>query len=229
MQGLLMPDSVLLQTHGFEDDFHATLSGFTNSGTVAHVGEAGGVITLTTGTTANNEAFRHETAKTFLLAAGKPLRFRARVSFVDASTTTGALFVGISSEAGAALVANGGAAMKAGAQTTLGFAKFTGQSTWTCYSKVNATDQSDVLSEANKGNLSGRAQTLGSYQVLGIDFLPDSPTTALATYTIDDIEVCKHRISLASAAIAAPILFVKTTTTDAQVLRADLWSAFQNR
>lgn len=229
MQGLNTAENNLRLTHGIVDDFDGSLAGWTDSGTVAVQDEAGGVIKLTTGTTAEDEAFRHRTKKSFLLGLTKPLRFIGTIKFTDASTTTGAVALGLSSVAGAAMIADGGLSVKAGSQTTLALVKLTGETEWRCFTQVGTTILNDILSSSNKNNVLGQSiGPDGTQQELTIEVVTNA-SDAVVAYSIDGEIVCRHRISLSGAALATPVAFVKTTNTTAQSAYSDYIDCQQKR
>lgn len=219
-------------THGIVDDFTYDLGGWTDGGdgAIAFPDIAGGDISLTTGTTANNEHYRHTTAKTFLPATNKPLVFESSASFVDASGATGAVAFGVTSKAGANLIADGGLSVASGSQTSFLFVKLTGESNWRCYSKVGSTELSTLLSATNSDNESGVAQSPSSTkQKFRIELTPNA-TDCLVAFLIDDTVVCYHTISLSGAVVAACVPgYLKTTNTTEQTLAVDYVQCWQAR
>lgn len=234
MRDINLPEQFTLArlTHGIFSDFHEDPAGWTESGgTSALIDGAGGIFTLVTGTTANNEAFLHSEAEGFKAVNNKPIVFEARSAFTDASGATGALAIGLSSLAGAAIIANGGLAVSTSSGSSFLFVKLTGESNWRCFSRIaSGTAESTLLSASVSDNLSKIAQSpSASYQRLRIEIWPNA-TDCLVTYKIDDVIVCQHKVDLASAEEMHVLAgFVKTTTTDAQTLNTDYAGAFQTR
>ncbi|WP_437187849.1 hypothetical protein SH668x_001260 [Planctomicrobium sp. SH668] len=234
MKGIALPESFHNRRLTFvhESDFATVDAGYTTGGTVAAANALNGEATLTTGTTANNEAFV-ATKKNLLLSPGRPIVFTARVKHADASPDTSAIAVGISDQAGAGLIQNGGLAIKSGGMYGAMFVKYTGSKYWSCVTSAGAagtTVQTAVLNLVDRNNLSKKEfKPSGSYQTLEIEVIPTYGMFEIA-YSIDGVVVAKHgAIDITNATLMAAVLFAKTTTTDAQVLTADYWQIAQKR
>lgn len=221
-------------THGIFSDFHEDPAGaaWTEAGATAALADgAGGIFNLVTGTTANNEGYLCSIAEGFKAVNNKPIIFESRSAFADASGATGAVAIGLTSLAGAALIADGGLAVSTSSGSSFLFVKLTGESNWRCFSRIAAgTAQSTLLSASVSDNLSKLAQSpSASYQRLRIEIWPNA-TDCLVTYKIDDVIVCQHRIDIASAEEMHVLAgFVKTTNTTAQTLTTDYAGAWQTR
>lgn len=109
MKLLEFPDALILRrVHGFFDDFewyispHRWTSLSADAGVTAPVEAStttaiGGVLTMSTGATDNNEVAFATTNKVFLLANEKPLIFETCIQFTEANTDDANVCVGFSS------------------------------------------------------------------------------------------------------------------------------------
>ena len=194
----LPPLSAMDDYHSIESDFchdrdtsDWTLTG--DAAASANIGDAvGGILALQVGGTADNDECYVESAnETFKFAANKPLRFRARVQFTEASTNKDNIIVGLKDAVAAnTLLDDGGgpAASYSGAV----FFKEDGQTLWTVEASIAGTQTTKQLTAAN--TLTGKAYTAGTtslYQWLTIEFNPVSSTSAEIVFNIDGEDVYK--------------------------------------
>jgi len=185
----------------FTEDFDAVewVATLTDLGT-ASVGDAArGLLALvpSDGTVADNdEAYLESPNEVFLLAAGKPLLFEARIQFTEANVDDVNILAGIMSAVGAdTLVDNGG-----GPQATFDGAviyKVDGGTVWRCMSS-RGTTRTDSVSTTTAGGTTP--------QTLRIEWHDYSTTQSQVTYFVNDIQLVdannvsiKHLVNLASA------------------------------
>lgn len=107
LQATFLTQSDITTWHVFEEDFlggwvpgtsgtiTTWLNIIENSSTAAPRDEAGGVLRITTGTTANDQHIVNTVAENWLFAASKPLVFEARVKLTEGTANSGAFFVGL--------------------------------------------------------------------------------------------------------------------------------------
>ena len=126
-----------------------------DGGTSVAVNDAvGGILTVTTGATDNNEAMVRSTTEMFLAAAGKPMFCRVRLSWVEANTDDGNIFVGFASAAAANLLVDDGAGVRV-TGSIFGICKFDGETVWRGYSRNGATNFTSTASGRTNNGTSG--------------------------------------------------------------------------
>lgn len=183
------PNDKLARVELFDDFFHFTTtenftSILTDSGTAAVSDGARGLLTITAsdGTVADNdEAYVSSTAEAFLFADAKPLYFESRVALTEANTDDANVIVGLADAFAANTLLDDGAGPKASYSGAV-FYKVDGGTAWLAECSIAGTQTAVTLTGATfPGD--------GTYQVLGIEFIPTSATVASVNFFIDGVEV----------------------------------------
>jgi hypothetical protein len=195
---------------------------------VAITDATGGVVTLTTGGTDNNECYLHTTKELFKFAAGKPVFFEARLQYSEANTDDANLCVGFLDAAGANALVDDGAGPKASYSGAL-FFKVDGGTRWNVETSVGGTQNTLELTAA--GSLDRNAHSAGgsAYQVLRIEVNPLSSTQAEASFFIDGTHVAKLLFTFTGATEMQAIVGVKAGGGNSEVVSVDYLSAWQLR
>lgn len=231
------PDrSLLLQrAFGCDEDFLEFVSGdlfFDTSGdsgaAVASTDAVGGVVTLTTGGTDNNECYLHTTKELFKFAAGKPLFFEARIQYAEANTDDANVIVGFLDAAGANAIVDDGAGPKGSYSGAL-FFKVDGGTRWNVETSVGGTQNTLELTAANSLDRNAHAAGGSSFQVLRIEVNPLGSAQAEASFFIDGVHVAKLLFSLTGATEMHAIVGVKAGGANSEVVSVDYLSAWQLR
>lgn len=135
----------------------------------------GGIVTLTTGATDNNEAYLLSTNELFLIAAGKEIVCECLLQYSEAATDDASVAFGLMDAVGAnALVDDG-----AGPKTTFSGAvihKVDGGTVWKATSS-KSTSQTTHTSKTTAGG--------SDYQTLKIRIVPRDLVTAEVMYYVD--------------------------------------------
>ena len=237
MRGINLPESVWgkKHTHLFEDDFDGLVTDLYTSGgtgaTIAVSDAANGVLSIGSGATLNDEAFHYLTKQTLLFAKDKSILFRARASFVEGNTDDMAFFLGFTDQAGADLIQDGGAAVKAGDLDGVGFLSFLDETQIRCYSSANANKSNISLDTADKNNLTGTLQAYGANDKwFEIEVIPVSLTEHQIIFRIDD-EVVAHvrALDVSNPTEMNLIAYVKSPSANAQAILLDYWMVAQTR
>lgn len=169
----------------FDDFFHYTTtenftSILTDSGTATVSDAVGGILTITAsdGTVADNdEAYVSSTAEAFKFAASKPLYFEARVALTEANTDDANVIVGLADAFAANTLLDDGAGPKASYSGAV-FYKIDGGTAWLAECSIAGTQTAVTLTGATfPGD--------GTYQKLGIEFIPTSASVATVKFFID--------------------------------------------
>lgn len=224
--------------HYIEEDFNydidanewvaTTGSGDGGSATVGD--EVGGVMTLLTNAQDNTEEYLESPNETFKFAANKPLRFRARIQFAEASTNKANVLVGIKDAVAADTLQDNGAG-PASSYSGAVFFKEDGQTLWSVEASIGSTQTTAQLTAANA--LDKRARTAGSssYQWLGIDFYPTGTASAEIVFSIDEVPVYKMVGDFITNATEMQVAFgVKAGAAAAnETLKIDYVSCIQKR
>lgn len=238
VRALLKPDALLLgrQQMSYFDHFEYFVSGdrFTDTSAdtgaaVAMTDAAGGVLTLTTGATNNNECYLHTTKEVFLFAAGKPLYVEAKVKFTEANTDDANVLVGIMDAVGADSILDDGAGPKASYSGACFFCvdSPSGTKVWNVESSLGGTQTTTVLTALNSLNKIDNVPGGGTWQALGISFVPINSTTGEIVFTIDGVVVAKHTITYTSATEMMQVVGVKAGGANSEVVSVDYKSGDQ--
>lgn len=217
------------------DDFHSealanlTYATSTTDGGGATVGdEVGGVITVTSGTDADNEESWLATInEVFACGAGKALEAAAKIQYAEAATDAANVFFGFASAVGANLLVDDGA----GPRTTgniIGIYKVDGGTVWRCVTRWGST--TSVLDSVSTTTAGG-----ASYQDLRVSVADGgSVGTSLVTFYVDGEQLKDannnpiiHHFPNASATEMQLALYVKQGTTAGQTVKIDKWFASQ--
>ena len=186
----------------------------------------GGVVTISTAATDNNEAALFTTNELFLFAAGKPLIGEARIKFSDVNTDDGNVAFGFADAAGANLLGDDGAGDAINSSGALIF-KVKNETTWRAAVEINGT----VKETASTTTAGGSA-----YQTLRIVALPVDGTNLEVTYFCDgeplrdsNGKAIKHTIAYASATEMDFGVYAKTGHATDLVVSVDYVFAAQLR
>jgi len=189
----------------------------------------GGLVTLTTGNTDNDECYLHATQECFLFAAGRPIIFETRLKYTEANTDDANVCCGLMDAVGAnSILDNGGgpAASYSGAV----FFKVDGGTLWNCETSIGGTQTgTTLLSSAN--SLDGANKTAGGgvFQVLRIEVDPTSATSAAVSFYIDGSLVKETTLTYTGATEMKPFVGVKAGGANAEVVTVDYIAAYQGR
>mgnify|MGYP001573554515 CR=1 FL=1 len=172
-------------TFEISSDFHNFATGqdgwtslVADAGTSVAVNDArGGILTLTTGATDNNEVMIRSTTELFLPTAGRPCFARGRINIVQANTDDINFFFGFASAAAAdLLVDNGGDPRTSG--SIFGITCSENDTVWHGYSR-NGTTSTDTASAVSNNDAAG---VYREYEVRLEEF---SASQCVVTYYID--------------------------------------------
>lgn len=188
--------------HGFFDDFHGFLTAQSGAnytvvtavdGTVLITDAAGGKVNIKSAVASasgDEDCYLVREPEAFLLAAGKPLQFGARVQSTEDDVNQNNLFVGLTDGAAAdLLVSNGGGPKTSG--TTLAFFKKDGGLNWWVHASLSTTQTSVELTAANSLDKTAHASGGSAYQNLEIHFIPKNSTQADVEFYINEVLVYK--------------------------------------
>lgn len=227
----LLPQRAFGCDHDFLEfvsgDLFTDLSPDTGAG-VAITDAAGGVVTLTTGGTDNNECYLHTTKELFKFASGKPLFFEARIQYAEANTDDANVIVGFLDAAGANALVDDGAGPKSSYSGAL-FFKVDGGTRWNVETSIGATQTTLELTATD--SIDRNAHTAGgsSFQVLRIEVTPRNATEAEASFFIDNIHVAKIYFTFTGATEMNAVVGVKAGGANSEVVSVDYISAWQLR
>lgn len=194
---------------------------------VANVDAAGGVVTLTTGATDNNECYLLSTKELFLFAANKPLVVCARLKYTEANTDDANVAFGLMNAVGADSILDNGGGMKASYSGAV-FYKIDGGTLWNVETSIATTRTGNaLLSAAN--SLDKIAHTAGStaYQNLEIESIPYSSTNHRVNFYIDGAHV--YSIDQVYTSVTEMMVFVgvKAGDTNSEVVSVDYLGGYQ--
>lgn len=206
-------------------DLWTDTSGDTGA-SVAGSDAVGGIATITTGATDNNEAYLLSTKEVFLIAASKPLYVETSLQFTEANTDDANVAFGLCNAVGANTIVDDGAGL---------VASFSGA----CLYKVDGgTTWNFITSIATTRTVTATTITAGgaSYQRLAIKIVPNSSTTALA-YPFIDGQQCVdptgalivHSIAFASATEMNLFVGAKAGGANSEVVLVDWLQGVQKR
>ena len=208
------------------DDFHiyttvstgpfATTA--TDSGTITVAdGGVGGValVAASDGSVADNdESYLHQAFETFLFANAKPLWFECRVALTEANTDDANVAVGVKDAWAADSILDDGAGPSASYSGAL-FFKVDGGTVWQAECSIAGTQTTVTLTGASfPGD--------GTYQRMGIEFIPTSSTIATVNFYIDGVLVgSTAAFTYTSATHMEAGVGVKNGDTNAEILNVD--------
>ena len=217
--------------HGFFEDFLYYVSTdlftttATNSGTATVSDATGGILAIAASDSTaadNDETYVHQTTETFTFANNKPLFFEARVALSEANTDDANVLVGLKDAwAANSLLDNGGgpAASYSGAV----FYKIDGGTAWLAECSISTTQTAVTLTGATfPGD--------GTYQKLGIEFIPTSSTVATVNFYVDGVNVgSTAAFTYTSATAMEAGVGVKNGDTNNETLNVDYITCWQVR
>lgn len=231
-----LPDALVKgrRAAGFFDDFDDyvsgrrwTTSGDTGTGASAAVDAdgVGGLLTLTTGATDNNEAYLLTTNELFKIVADKPLLFEALIDYDEANTDDANVACGFMDAVGADSILDNGAGPKASYSGAVIF-KVDGETVWQFETSIGGT-QTTTKSKHTAG---------GAAQELRIEIRPINSTEAEAIPFIDGAQMrdandklIKHTITFASATEMNAFVGAKAGGANSEVVNVDYVAAYQLR
>lgn len=232
-----LPDEFILgrRTFGFFEDFEEFVTGdlFTDTSAdsgaaVTNADGAGGIATLTTGATDNNECNLLSTRELFLFAADKPAQCEARIKHVEANTDDANVAFGWCNAVGADTLVDDGAGLKASFSGACIY-KVDGGTRWQCISSVGTTRTTTDLTAANSLDKVVHTATTGTWFVFRIEFLPITSTLAEVSFWIDGVCVAKHDLTFTSATEMNVFVGNKAGGANSEVHLVDYIASYQLR
>lgn len=200
----VLPDAALIDygdienTYVVEDDFLEGIDTTATTGRYVAAGDtsgantvldaAGGVMSVTTDVTNNDQWNVSSINETFLIAASKPMVFEARVKIVEGATNKCACFIGLSDTVSADHLVDTTGAIRSSFDG-FGFYKSSGDNLWRVVSS-NATTQTAASAAVTS--------TSGTWFKLKVTVEHTSSTTATLKFYIDGVLVATHTILYAS-------------------------------
>ena len=221
------------KTFGFADHFvdfvdggrWTDTSGDTGAA-VAKIDGAGGLVTLTTGATDNNECYLHTTSELFKVAQDKPCEFEAWLSHTEANTDDANVACGFMDAVGANAILDNGGGPKSSYSGAV-FFKVDGGTNWNIEVSNGGTQTTVELTAAN--SLDGVAHTAGggSQQKFRIEIVPYNSTKAEVRFFIDGVLVYKvTEWTYTSVTEMDAFIGVKAGDTNSEVVTVDFASFF---
>lgn len=231
MKLLELPDALKnRRVFGFLDDFEWYLSPHRFTSLAADAGvtapavgdAAGGVLTMATGATDNNEVAARTTNEVFLFAADRPALYEALVSFTEANTDDANVAVGWADAWGADLLLDNGQGPKASFSGALIY-KVDGETTWRFCTSLGTSRTVTALA-----NTAG-----GAYQTLRIEAREQGTVVELVPI-IDGKQaldangrLVKHAIALGTPTEMHAGVYLKAGGANSETLRVDYLAAYQ--
>lgn len=219
--------------HGFFDDFHwyvtahlwANLAADGGVTAPAATDNAGGILSMATGATDNNEVAIKSSSEVFLLADDKPFVIEASLKYTEANTDDANVAFGLADAIGANLLLDDGA----GPKTTFSGAliyKVDGSTVWKAASSKSTT-QTLSTSITTAG---------GAYQKLRIEGRAVDGTNYEIIYFVDEQplrdsnnKMIKHTVAYASATEMQVGAYIKAGGATSETLLVDYIGAWQKR
>lgn len=147
------------------------------TGTTGVTDGAGGIMSVFCDGDDNDEAYLHTTQELFKFEDDKPLFFEARVALSEANTDDANVIVGLCDAAGANTLLDDGAGPKASYSGAV-FYKVDGGTAWAAEVSLAGTQTAVTLSTSTfPGD--------GTFQKLGIEFIPTAANTADVKFYLD--------------------------------------------
>lgn len=234
MKLIELPDEMLnRRLFGFFDEFewYVTAHRWTNLAADAGVtapaviDAAGGVLSMATGATDNNEVAIRTTAELFLFAADKPAVCEARVRWTEANTDDANVAVGFADAIGADLLLDNGAGPKASFSGALLY-KVDGETVWRFVTSLGATRTVTQSNVAAGGS---------AYQVVRIEVreaggvLECVPWVDGRQLTDATNRPIKHYIALGSPTEMHFGVYLKAGSANSETILIDYAAPYQNR
>jgi len=208
-----------LTVHEYIDDFEdydptATVGGYaavTDGGAVAQSDAAGGVLSIATGATLNDETYISSIAENWLFKTDKRLFFEALVALTEANVNTANIIVGLSNVVAANTLVDGSAGP---------VVSFDGA----CFYKVGASllwrfITSNAAVQVLNANLGTYASN--TWYRLGFLYDPNDGVTAKVTPFLNGIAGTAHDLTIAGLEEMHILLGVKNGSAHAETLRVD--------
>ena len=188
-------------------DFHNFATGqdgwtslVVDAGTSVAVNDArGGILTLTTAATDNNEVMVRSTTELFLPTAGRPSFCRARINLTQVNTDDANFFFGFASAAGANLLVDDGGDLRTSG-SIFGIYCSDGDTVLHCYTRNGST----AIDTATTVSNTDASATYREWEIRIEEF---STTHCIVTFLIDGVylrddttyaNVVAHRVAYAS-------------------------------
>lgn len=215
----------------WESDFIAIPADMDNVGSVAVVADArGGVADIDTGTT-DNDVASLATKKVFDISSNNHLRMTALAKFTKASGDTGNLFIGFSSVAMDALLADNGGGL-ASTLDGAGFYVIDGGTKLSVVSSIGTTKTTNELAKSNLNNRS-RADWLAStsaYREFIVDVRATANGVCEINFYVDGIHVATHEeVPASSPAAVAALVGIKTGAAASETVLLDYLEVAETR
>lgn len=187
----------------------------------------GGIFTMATGTTDNDEVAIATSNELFLFVAGKPAWCYGRIQWSEANTDDANVAFGWADALGANLLSDNGGGDNITNTGALIF-KIDGETTWRCASENNGTITESVSNTTAGGS---------SYQELEIEAQEFTTLACVITYKVDGVylrdsttnEVIKHTLLYASATQMDFGVYAKAGGGNAETVNIDRLSGGQVR
>lgn len=222
-----------LRKFSFGSDFEEFVSGdlFTDTSTdtgaaVANVDAAGGAVTLTTGSTDNNECYLHTTKELLLFAANKEIDGLFRLKHTEANTDDANIAFGFCNAVGADTIVDDAGGPKASFSGAVVY-KVDGGTTWNAAVSVGTSRTVVALTAANTLHKRAVAMSGGAYQTWRIRFIATSSTTGKAIFSVDEaggvglVDVCAIDFVYTSATEMNAFVGVKAGGANSEVVTVD--------
>lgn len=222
--------------YGVESDFDEFVTGdkFTDTSAdtgaaVANTDAAGGVVTLTTGGTDNNECYLLSTKELFLIAQDKPILASARLKFSEANTDDANVAFGLMNAVAANSILDDGAGLQA-SYSGAAFYKVDGGTNWKVEASIATTRYGAAeLTAANSLDKVAHVAASTAYQWLDIEIIPFSSTQAKVNFYIDEVLVQSITMTYTSATEMMVFVGNKAGGANSEVCSVDYLGAWQKR
>lgn len=208
-------------THYNSGDAFTTLA--TDSGPVTVGDTANGVLDIAAsdGSVADNdETYVHGTNEIFLFAANKPIVFEALVALTEANVDDANVIVGFLGAVAANTLLDDGGGPPASYDGAV-FFKVDGGTVWQAEVSTGATQVIDTSAGAFPGD--------GTFQVLRIEWIPTSATSATVKFFVDGIEVASLTQTYTGGTEMQTVLGVKNGGANLETINVDNVLAAQLR
>lgn len=221
---------------GVESDFDEFVTGdkFTDTSAdtgaaVANTDAAGGVVTLTTGATDNNECYLLSTKELFLIAQDKPILASCRLKYSEANTDDANVAFGLMNAVAANSIVDNGAGLQS-SYSGATFFKVDGGTNWKVEASIATTRYGAAeLTAANSLDKVAHVAASTAYQWLDIEIVPFSGTQAKVNFYIDEVLVQSITMTYTSATEMMVFVGVKAGDTNSEVVSVDYLGAWQKR
>ena len=182
-----------------------------DAGTIAQTDANGGVLSIATGATDENESYVSSIAEIFKFATDKRLFFEARVKLTEANTDDANIIVGLSDTVAADSLVDAGAGPMASYDGAV-FFKVDGGTVWQ-FETSNAGTQ---LTNTNIGDFSD-----GTWHKLGFMYDYNDGVTAIVTPYLDGVAGTAKNLTIAGLEEMHILLGAKAGDANAETLLVD--------